>query len=434
VARDIVGHWLPLVPDTEADMTFDLQEAQQLIITWARPVAIAAVILIVAHFAAKAVKWAIAKAVDRLPFVSRRDSAGPSGAKPTVDVGERIGEVGYWLVWLLGLIAALTQFGALAPVVAPLQSMLIGFANTLPNIVGAALIFLIGFALATVVRRMVEATVEAAELDRRLVDAGLTHTPRGPALARLLGILVFTLIIIPVAIAALDVLNIEAISRPATGVLETILSTIPGVIGAALVIFIAYLIGRWIMTLTEEGLKSIGFDAIIDSIANAEPMRLGREQMDPTPGVDTLNLSGFPPSRMIGLTVLVGIVLFASVEAARILGFGAMAAMLGNVLELATQVLFGLVIIALGVLLANILANAAGRGGKPTSEIASVLVRWGVIALATAVGLRFMGLANDIIVLAFGLILGSVAVAAAIAFGIGGREAAKRLLERWTKS
>jgi len=71
-----------------------------------------------------------------------------------------------------------------------LNGMVAGFLAYLPRVVGAGLIFFIGFVLATIVRRMVEATVEAVELDRRLVDAGLTATPRGPGLARLLGILV----------------------------------------------------------------------------------------------------------------------------------------------------------------------------------------------------------------------------------------------------
>jgi hypothetical protein len=412
-------------------MVIDQQALLQWLYYWVPKAAIAIVILIVAHFAAKAVKWAIAKGVDRIPFFSRKDSDRPGGAKPTVDVGERVGEVGYWLVWLLGLMAALTVL-ELGAIVAPLNNMVAGFLAYLPSVVGAALIFFIGFVLATIVRRMVEATVEAVELDRRLVDAGLTAAPRGPGLARLLGILVFTLIIIPVAIAALDVLNISAISDPATSMLNNILMTIPRVIGAALIIFLAYLVGRWIMTLTEEGLKSIGFDDIIGSIANAEPIRVGREKMDLTPGVDTIDFRAFPPSRMIGLAVLLGIVLFAAVEAARLLEFTAMAAMLGEVLGLATRVLFGAVIIALGILLANILAAATAREGKASSEIISAFVRWGVIALATAVGLRFMGLANDIIVLAFGLILGSVAVAIAIAFGVGGREAARKLLGRWT--
>ncbi len=412
-------------------MTFDYDAAMAWLNIWGPRIILAIVILVVAHFAAKAVKWAIAKLVDRVPFLSRRDSSGPGGAKPAADIGLRIGEVGYWLVWLLGLIAALNVL-EMDDVVAPLNGMVAGFLNYLPNVVGAILIFIIGYALATIARRMVEALIEAVELDRRLVDVGLTHTPRGPGLTRLLGLLVFTLIIIPVAIAALDALDIAAISAPATSMLNDILLTIPRVIGAALIIFIAYVVGRWIMTLTEEGLKSIGFDAIIGSIANAEPVRVGREKTDLTPGVDTVDLSHFPPSRMIGLAVLIGIVLFASVEAARLLGFVAAADMLSQVLSLATRVLFGAIIIALGILLANILAAASVKQGKPSTEIISTFVRWGVIALATAVGLRYMGLANEIIVLAFGLILGAVAVAVAIAFGIGGRDAARKVLARWT--
>ena len=410
---------------------FDYQVLQQWLTEWAPKIALAALILVVAHFAAKAVKWAIAKAVDRIPFLSRRDSVAPGGEKPAVDVGERIGEVGYWVVWLLGLIAALNQLDQTA-IVQPLNSMIDGFVRYVPQAVGAALIFFIGFVLATIARRMVEAAAQAAEIDRRLVDAGLTHLPRGPGLARLLGILVFTLIIIPVSIQALDTLSIDAISRPATAMLNDILMTIPRFLGAALIIFIAYVVGRWIAMLTEEGLRSIGFDGIIHSIGQTEPIRAGMEKMDPTPGVDTVNLKDFPPSRMIGTAVLIGLVLFASIEAARLLEFAAMAGMLSEVLSLATRVLFGAVIIALGVLLANILAAAAARGDKPSGEIMAVFVRWGVIALAAAVGLSFMGLANNIIALAFGLILGAVAVAVAIAFGIGGREAAKKLLDRWT--
>jgi hypothetical protein len=401
---------------------------------YALPVVIAAIILIVAHFAAKAVKWAIAKAIDRIPFFARRDSAGPSGSKPMVDVGERVGEVGYWLVWLIGFMAALNVFQAqwAQAIVTPLNDMLAGFLGYLPSVVGAALVFFIGFVLATIVRRMVEATVEAVELDRRLVEAGLTATPRGPGLARLLGILVFTLIIIPVGIAALDVLNIKAISDPAEAMLRDILATIPRVIGAGLIIFIAYLIGRWVGLLTETGLKSVGFDDIIGGLASAGPIKAGMDAMDPTPGVDTINLKEFPASRLIGIAVLIGIVLFAAVQACQLLEFGAMASMLEQVLELASRVLFGAVIIAVGTLLANILAAAVGKEGRPQTEIMSVFVRWGIIALSAAVGLRFMGLANDIITLAFGLILGAVAVAVAIAFGVGGRDAARKQLDKWT--
>jgi Conserved TM helix len=389
---------------------------------------IAALILVAAHFVAKMVKWAIAQAVDRIPFLSRRDSAGPGGERPIIDVGDRLGEVGYWVVWLIGLIAALDQlklaFPGLAPIGAPLNTMVNGFIIHVPEVVAAALIFFIGYVLATIARRMVEAAAEAAEIDRRLVDAGLSHMPRGPGLARLLGMIVFALIIIPVSIQALDTLNITAISEPASRMLNNLLAAIPSVLGAAVIIVIAYVVGRWVANLVEQGLRSIGFDDIVGSIARAEPLTV--------PQAAPATPSAFPPSRMIGLAVLIGIILFASVEAARALQFTAMAGMLEDVVELATKLLFGAVIVALGVLLANLLASMVAKNASASSEILSVLVRWGVIVLATAVGLSFMDVADNIIALAFGLILGSVAVAAAIAFGIGGRDAAKRLLDRWT--
>jgi hypothetical protein len=53
---------------------------------------------------------------------------------------------------------------------------------------------------------------------------------------------------------------------------------------------------------------------------------------------------------------------------------------------------------------------------------------------AGAVALLEIGVANDIINLAFGLLLGAIAIAVALAFGLGGREAAAREIEKWRNS
>jgi hypothetical protein len=135
---------------------------------------------------------------------------------------------------------------------------------------------------------------------------------------------------------------------------------------------------------------------------------------------------------VVGQLALAAIVLFSAVEAARLLEFTAIASMLEQILQLAAHVLFGGVIITAGVLVGNFLARLIDTSTDGADSFASVLVRWATIALATAMGLRFMGIADEIVILAFGLILGSAAVAAALAFGIGGRETAHRLLERWT--
>src|SRR5207253_11289605 len=111
------------------------------------------------------------------------------------------------------------------------------------------------------------------------------------------------------------------------------------------------------------------------------------------------------------------------------LGGDEIAIFLAQVTALGGKVIFGTLIIVVGIFLARILANLVGSG---TGEggYAQTVVRYAIIALFTAIGLTFMGLAAQLVMLALGLILGSAAIAAALAFGLGGRDAAAPILER----
>jgi hypothetical protein len=59
-------------------------------------------------------------------------------------------------------------------------------------------------------------------------------------------------------------------------------------------------------------------------------------------------------------------------------------------------------------------------------KILAQAARISILAFAGAMALRQMGLANEIITLAFGLLLGAIAVAVALSFGLGGKEIAAR--------
>ena len=84
--------------------------------------------------------------------------------------------------------------------------------------------------------------------------------------------------------------------------------------------------------------------------------------------------------------------------------------------------------------LANLAADTIRASGSQQAAFLASLTRIAILALTGAMALRRMGLANEIISLAFGLTLGAVAIAVAIAFGIGGREVAARQLDRWASS
>ena len=410
--------------------TVDYDQMQALAMEWGPRIAAALVILIVAHFLAKGAQWGLAKLIDGLPPVKRHNAAAP--AQETT--GYQLGQLGYWLVLLIGVVGALTVLG-LSAVVTPLNALLVQVMDFIPNLIGAGVIFFVGVVLATLARKVVEAALNAAHVDGWLERAGLKRMTGASGLARTTGVLVFVLIVIPVTIAALQQLGVRAISDPAVAVLSTVLDALPRVLAAAIILALAFIIGRWVAGLLEQILPSLGFDSSLQALgigpAPAEAAAPRRSAAIPPSAPPPRQTPELTPSKIVARLALVAIMLFSAVEAAQLLAFAAIASMLQEILDLAGRVLFGGVIITAGVLIANLLVGLIDRSTGGTEGLAKPVVRWATIALATAMGLRFMGIADEIVVLAFGLILGSAAVAAAIAFGLGGREAAKRLTERW---
>jgi hypothetical protein len=395
---------------------------QAQMVYWAPKVLIAVIILIATWVVARAVKWMLQKAIDRSPALKKHVTGTPEET-----VGHQLGVIAKLIIWLVGIMAALSFLG-IGQILAPINELVTEIFAFLPRLIGAGLIFFIGLIVARIVKRLVETVLIATNIDGLLAKIGIGDTvgtrrtdpaevPPGAApgatrasLARAAGVLVFALIIIPVAIAALQVLGIEAISGPAIAMLNEILAAIPRVVAAALWIGIAFIAARFLKTIIEAILPPTGFDQAILSTGVLPP--------------------NTRPSRIVANVAMVAIILAASIEAAKQLGGGTIAIFLAQITELGGKVIFGTLIIVVGIFLARIIAKLVGSG---TGEggYAQTLVRYAIIALFTAIGLTFMGLADQIVMMAFGLILGSAAVAAALAFGLGGRDAAARALEKW---
>jgi hypothetical protein len=389
---------------------------------WGPKVLVALIILLVTWVIARAVAWAISRAVSRTPALQKHT---PGNEHETI--GQQLGTVAKLVVWLVGIMAAL-QYLQLGQILQPINTLTTDIFNFLPRLLGAGLIFFVGLIVARIVRRLVETLLTAANVDGWMARAGLgdhpstvrtdpTAVPPGAApaatrasLARAAGILVFALIIIPVSIAALQVLQIEAISGPAINMLNQISAAIPRILTAALWLGIAYVAAKFVKSIIESVLPPTGFDDAIRSTGIVPPTTA--------------------PSRIIANVAFTAIMLFAAIEAAKQLGGGTIAIFLAQVTELGGKVIFGTLIIVAGIFLARIISNLVGSG---TGEggYAQTFVRYAIIALFTFVGLSFMDLANEIVVLAFGLILGAVAIAAALAFGLGGRDAAARILNQY---
>lgn len=334
-----------------------------------------------------------------------------------VPLARTLGDAVYWLVFLLFLPAVL---GALAieGLLEPVQGMIGNILDFLPNIFAAGLIVAIGWFVARIVQRIVTNLLAAIGTDRLSEKVELDRVLGKQRLSGVLGLIVYFLVLIPVLIAALNALALEAITEPASNMLNVILTALPGIFASGLLVAIAYVVGRVVSGLITNVLTGIGFDAILARLG------LGKE---PAEGQRT-------PSEIVGYLVMVGVMLLASMEAARLLGFALLADLVADFTVFAGQVMLGLIIFGIGLYLANLAAGVVKASGAAQAGLLALATRISILVLAGAMGLAQMGLATEIINLAFGAVLGAIGVAVALAFGLGGREIAARELEEWLKS
>lgn len=378
------------------------------LILWGPRLLAALAILVVTHFVAKLIQRGISrigtKAAWQKANVKQETSA---------EIWNQAGRLGYWVVWLFGFLIALQPL-ELGDVVAPLNSLLNEVGAFLPNLIGALAIFIVGFALSKIARGITENAIGVLQVERLLTqdEAKLAERTKARAsLAMAAGVAVQILVLLPIALAAIDVLGITAVTVPLRELLATVLLAVPHVIAAALVLVIAFFIGRWVASMAESFLSGLGVDQAGEAIG----------------------LSGdkFSLSRVSYHLILVAIMLFAVTEAARLLNFAMVSQIADEVVRLGGRIAFGAAFIAATFVIARIVTKLLSESGATRAATPAGYV---VIGLGAAMGLSFMGIATQIVTIAFAVTLGAVAIAGAIAFGIGGRETAHELLQDWKKS
>ena len=368
-------------------------------------------------------------------------------------LAQSMGNVAYWLVLLLflpAIVGALQIEGLMGPLTGMTSSLL----GILPNLFAAILIAGVGWLIAKAVRGLVSNLLATTGIDRFSESHPDT---RGMKLSDLGGTLAFVLVIVPTLIAALDALKIDAISAPLTRMLDIFLQAIPNLLAAAAILVLAWFIGRFVAGLVERLLANLGFDrlparlglghafdedptataaqaAFVSTPTAGAPSDAMAQVPEPTPtstaAAARASSGGLRVSALGGKLALFFIMLFATVEAAALLGFAGINDLLEQFIAFGADVLLGLVILAVGWWLADVAARAIERANPDARGMARI-ARVAILGLVIAMGLRAMGVADDIVNLAFGLVLGAVAVAAALAFGLGGRDAAGKIAQRW---
>lgn len=329
---------------------------------------------------------------------------------------ETAANIAFYVVLLLFVPAILHALG-LSGISGPFEGMLGSFMHFIPKLVGAALIFAVGWVVAKIVRTIVTKLLESVGVDRYAHK--LKSSSKGTSISGIIGTIVFVLIMLPVTISALEVLDLEGISQPAIAMLNDIMTMLPKIAVAIVLVLVGIYLAKWVKRIVVSLLDNLGVNSIFGKI-----------------GVRS-NASMPTFSQIIGTIVQVVIILLFVVEALQILNLNFMVTLATGIFAYLPMVVAAVVILAIGFWLANLAEKFVGsimttQSGAP--HVLRYVAKYAILAFAFFMALSQLGIAPAIINAAFILILGGVALAFGLAFGLGGREHASRYLTKMESS
>ena len=337
-------------------------------------------------------------------FLSKADPEGKPGA--TVNY---IAQFVYLLVFLLfvpGIMAALHAENIAEPILNLLNTVW----GYVPNILGACIVLVAGFLIARLVRQLLVPVFSRIRVDRLQEKAGI-EVPETARLSTTLAYVVYVLILIPVIIVALQVLNIKSISEPAVSTLGMVFDAIPNIIVAALIIGIGCVIAKFAGQIVKRLIATTGVDKKLNDLTEGKTDR-------------------FVLSTVVGTVVQAVIIVFFTVEGLSVLGLSVLTGIGSAVIGYLPNVLASLIILVIAIFAARLAEKALKKTGFASYAL---IARIAIFTIAAFMILNQLGIASQIVNYTFIFIMAALAIAFAVAFGIGGREYAAKALKKLTE-
>lgn len=369
----------------------------------------ALLLLLLAYVVAKVAKKLVLKGLKFLKAEKYLDRLGIED-EATGSSLEFFGKLVFLIVFLLFLPGVLDKLGAHS-VALPITGMISRMLGFIPNLLAAALILVLGFFIAGFLRQLLVPILRRLHVDKLQERIGVEGTET--SISSVLAYVVYVIILIPVFIAALQVLGITAISAPAVAMLNDIFAFLPRIFIALAIALIGFFIAKLVGRLLTDLLSSVGTDQLA-------------RKMVPEDG----KWGGFSLSKFIGAFVQYVIVLLFVVEALNVLQLEVLQSVGATIVAYLPFVISAVLILGAGIFLATWVEGML-KNRFPDARISALLAKVVILAVAVFMTLSQLGIATNIVNIAFIILLGALGVAFAVAFGVGGRDFAARTLKRF---
>lgn len=363
----------------------------------------AALILLLAFITASIVKSLIVNLFTKTKLNTLLWQDGSDGREKSAAF---IGKLVHLLVFLLFVPGIFESLG-MREVSSPILNLLNTLWGYLPNILAAVLVLWIGFFITRLVRELLIPVFDRLKVNALQEKAGIQAANSG-RLSDTLAYIIYVLILIPVIIASLQVLNIQAVSAPAIRMLDTIFEFIPNILASLVIVIIGCMVARFSGNIVESLIASAGFDAKLSA------------------HIETKG-NGFVLSKVIGDTIHAVMVVFFIVESFGVLHLSVLTGIGNAVIGYLPYVLASVLILIACYVCDGLAGNALLKGNHTVLALVSKIA---IYTIGTFMILSELGIAAEIVNTAFLLMIAALATAFAIAFGIGGRHFAEKALDR----
>ncbi|OFK55701.1 hypothetical protein HMPREF2811_02165 [Globicatella sp. HMSC072A10] len=373
----------------------------------------AGLLLVIALFMAFLAKKLTTKGLDKVEFDTKLQKWGMAKNDEESNIFiETIGSLVYFVTILLFTPFIFTGLN-LSGVADPVIIMLDKFWDFIPNLLVSVMIIIIGSYLCKFIKKLSRNLFEGIDVDRwyrKLIGQQETADfVTETRLAEVLSSIIYVLIYIPIITVALQILGISTISDPIVSVLNQIVSVIPNVLAAVVLVIIGNFIAKLVADLIESMLKTSGIDKY--------------SQYLNFKGETSILISNV--SAQIIQAVLM---IFFLVEAISVLQLDVLNSIGNSIIAYLPAVVSSVIILAVGIIGGNVLATFLAKVSG--SKLFGEFIRYGVIIFAVFMTLDQLKFAQTIVNTSFTMLLGAFAVAFALAFGLGGRDFAAKQLEK----
>lgn len=392
-------------------MSFDYNQLVTLGTPYVVPVVKALLILILGWGFAKGFSIATKKLLDKTELDNKIAAKITGGKAAGVALEAGVGRFVYWLIMLFVLMAVFQSLG-LTIVTEPINAFVTKIVGFLPQVLAAGVLAVIAWAVASLLRVVVANLLGAFQLDQKLTDKGgeeMTKVSLASTLADALYYLIWLLFLPQI----IDALQMEGLS-PVKQMVGQILGFLPSLFGALIIFALFYVVSRVVQRLATSLLSSIGFDSLPEWL-----------------GVGAAKSGAGSASAVAGYVILAVLLFLGAVQAFKTLGLETVSSLAEQLLAGLFNIVVAVVIFGVGLFLSRVAYKAISPTGDSSSALLGNVARIAILIFTGAMALFRAGLASEIVTLAFGAVIVGLALAAALAFGLGGRDEAAKTIADW---